>query len=172
MRLFLTAKHWQIFIVLSMGCLLANVDLGWSLGWSHDIRVALNITGFLISFAWHLAVGHGLYNFLPAKVEMKYNRFVINWFVLIVTYCAVLILLVGMGMTFRGVAIPLFYSFYAFVHLLIFPGRVLRSIEMRKEAHFGDYILTVVSMLIWPVGVWFVQPRINEVVMEQAGTEN
>jgi hypothetical protein len=171
MRLFLTAKHWQIFIVLSIGYLLANVDL--DLGWPRDIRVALNITGFLISFVWHLAVGHGLYGFLPARVEMKYNLFVINWFVLIVTYCAVLILSEGMGMIFRGVgAIPLFYFFYAFVHVLIFPGRLLRSIEMGKQAHFGDYILTVVSMMIWPVGIWFVQPRINEVVMEQAGTEN
>jgi hypothetical protein len=77
MRLFLTAKHWQIFIVLLIGVLLGN----FTFVGHPEISVAVRVTGFLITFAWQLSIGHGLYQFLPAKVEVKYNLFIINWFV-------------------------------------------------------------------------------------------
>lgn len=169
MRLFLTAKHWQIFILLSAGIAIYN----FTIVGQPEITTVLRVTGLLISFSWQLAVGHELYNFLPAKVEMNYNLFIINWFVFILAYCAILIYSDGEGATFTGwAALFMFYVVYALVHILIFPGRLLKSVEMRKKAGFTEYIETVALMFFWPVGVWFVQPRINEVVMEQAGTEN
>ncbi|HEY5746134.1 MAG TPA: hypothetical protein VIU12_08670 [Chryseolinea sp.] len=172
MKFFLTAKHWQIFILLCIGIAINS----FTIVGQPEITTVLRVTGLLISFSWQLSVGHGLYNFLPAKVEMNYNLFVINWFVFIVAYCAVLIFSDGEGMIFTGVAaLPMFYVAYAFVHILIFPGRLLTSVEMRKEAAFGDYIVTVVLMFFWPIGIWFIQPRINEVVEEktqQISTEN
>jgi peptidoglycan/LPS O-acetylase OafA/YrhL len=168
MRLFLTAKHWQIFIVLLIGLLLGN----FTVVGHPEISVAVRVTGFLITFAWQLSIGHGLYQFLPAKVEVKYNLFIINWFVVMVVICAASIYSDGEGMTFTGVAaLPGLYVVYAFLHMLIFPAKLLTSVEMRKEAHFGDYFVTFLLMILWPVGVWFIQPRLNEVVI-QAGAEN
>src|SRR5258706_27835 len=100
MRIFLTAKHWQMFIFLCIGIAINN----FTVEGQPEITAVLRVTGFLISFSWPLAIGHGLYNFLPAKVEMNYNLFIINWFVFILAYCAMLIYSDGAGMTFDGLA--------------------------------------------------------------------
>jgi len=169
MTIFLTAKHWQIFVFLSIGLLINNSTVEGQ----PEITAVLRVTGLLIYFSWQLSIAHGLYNFLPAKVEMNYKLFIINWFVFIVACCAVLIYSDGEGMTFSGLAaLPMLYVAYAFIHVLTFPGRLLRSVELSKEASFGDYIGTVVLMFFWPIGIWFVQPRINIIAAEQVNTEN
>lgn len=70
----------------------------------------------------------------------------------------------GKGMEFNGLeAIPMFYVFYAFVHSLAFPVKTLKSIELNKEASLGDYFGSFMLIVILPIGIWFLQPRINQI---------
>ncbi|WP_026473284.1 hypothetical protein [Alkaliflexus imshenetskii] len=47
-----------------------------------------------------------------------------------------------------------FYCFY-------FTAKVLRSAELQKPAVFDELISEFILMIIFPVGLWFLQPRIN-----------
>jgi len=42
--------------------------------------------------------------------------------------------------------------------------KTLNSAEMQKEAHFSDYIGDFFLLWVFPIGVWFIQPRINSLV--------
>lgn len=74
----------------------------------------------------------------------------------------------GQGMTFSGVeAIPGFYVFFAFLHFLMFPARTLKSIEKDKKADIGECIGDFFLIVFLPIGIWFLQPRINRVALGQ-----
>jgi hypothetical protein len=70
------------------------------------------------------------------------------------------------GMTFTGFSvIPILYVIYAFFDFLAFPVRVLKSIELEREAKFGDYLGDFFLILFFPIGIWFLQPRIRKIVV-------
>jgi hypothetical protein len=58
------------------------------------------------------------------------------------------------------------YSFYAFFQFGTFPMRVLKSLELRREVSSGEAIGSTLLLFFWPIGIWFVQPRINKVTEE------
>jgi hypothetical protein len=160
MRFVLTAKHWQVFLYLMLGMFINN----FTVEGHEDITTILSIVGYVMVYSWPLVLGLELYNYLPEKIKLNYNLFVFNGFVALAAHVAVIIVSNGQGMTFDGLsALPGFYAFYAFLHLLAFPGRTLKSIEMDQKASFNDYIGNFFLVLFWPIGVWFVQPRVNKI---------
>lgn len=158
--IFLSAKHWQIFLILLIGSFLINFTIEFDL----TLTVLLRAVGILIYYSWYLFIGHGLFEYLPKKIELNYNLFVTNFFVWMAAYVAIIIYSDGSGMTFTGLAaIPMFYVLYAIVHVFLFPARVLKSVEIKHKASFSQYIFHVLMMIFWPIGVWFLQPRINKI---------
>jgi hypothetical protein len=55
---------------------------------------------------------------------------------------------------------------------LYFTAKTLKSAEMQREAHFSDYIGDFFLLWFYPVGIWFIQPRINRIVQENQHTDN
>jgi hypothetical protein len=76
----------------------------------------------------------------------------------------------GQGMEFNGVAaLPGFYVFYALLYYISFPARTLKSIENGKKADFGEYFGDFFLIVFLPIGIWFLQPRINKVTQGPEG---
>jgi len=70
--------------------------------------------------------------------------------------------------TFNGLAvIPMFYVFYASLHFIAFPVKTLKSIELNRKASFGDYIGDFFLMFLLPIGIWFLQPRIRQIIEKE-----
>lgn len=161
MRFLLTAKHWQIFLLLIVVMILAEIKI-------EDyptLTMTFNITGTLIYFIWPLLVGHELQNYLPRKVELNYTFFMINGFLIILGIVGAAIITGGGAWHLEGLAaLPVFYLLFAWFYVFSFPGRTMRSIENRREAglseSIGDFFLT----FFLPVGIWFLQPRINKII--------
>jgi hypothetical protein len=108
-------------------------------------------------------------NIYQKKINLNYNLFIINFFIWLTAYSIVIIISEGQGMSFDGMAaIPIFYVGYAFLHIMIFPGRLIKSIELGEKADFGEYIGNFFLLLFWPIGIWFLQPRINRIVTDHA----
>jgi len=163
-KFFLTAKHWQIFLLFLFGTFNAN----FTYEGRPTVTIVVRLIGTLISFSWVLFVGHGLYNYLPKKIHFNYNLFLVNFFICLTAYTTVMILSDGDGMTFNGLpALPGFYVFYALLYITTFPGRLLKSIEIDEKAKLGGYIGNFFLLIFWPIGIWFLQPRINKVVAGQ-----
>jgi hypothetical protein len=164
MKSILKLKHWQVFIILILGLFIGNFEIEGN----PTLTTILLLVGMTIYFSWILLVGHGLYQFLPDKIELNYNLFLINSFIWLTAYIIVMVISDGQGMTFSGVeAIPGFYVFFTFLHFLMFPARTLKSIEKDKKADIGECIGDFFLIVFLPIGIWFLQPRINKVTLGQ-----
>lgn len=160
MKRILNAKHWQIFILLSIGLVIGNIKVENN----PTLNVILLLTGIFIYMIYPFSVGIELQEFLPKEIKLNSNLFLFNSFIWFLSYSTIMILTDGEGYVFTGIkAIPFFYVFFAFVHFLSFPARTLKSIEMYKKAKFGDYLGYFLLIVILPIGIWFLQPRIKKV---------
>lgn len=161
----LKLKHWQIFIVMIIAFTLMNTSVE---GDSMVSGILVTIGG-LIWFGWMLLTGNSLFQLLPARIKMNHALYLINSFLWLSTYVIIMILSNGEGMTFDGlVAIPFFYIVFAFLHFFAFPAKVLVSLEKDGVASFGEYFGTALLIFFLPIGIWFVQPRINKVADKSA----
>lgn len=164
MRFLLTAKHWQVFLILVFGLFINN----FSIAGNPTLTTILNVIGYLTYFLWPMLVGHGLQEYIPRKVSLNDTFFLINGFIAIAAILGIMIISNGQGMTFSGIeALPMFYVFYAFLYYLSFPGRTLRTIENKRLPDLGEYIGDFFLVVFLPIGIWFLQPRINRIVNEQ-----
>lgn len=160
MALILKLKHWQIFLILLAGIVLQS----FTIEGNKNVTMILNISGTIIWFLWPLMVGNELYRLLPKKVEMNYTLFIINIVLVLTLYTIVMIISDGKGMTFTGIEVlPALYILFAIINSFAFPVRALNSIEKNKKASTGEYLGDFFLVALLPLGIWFLQPRINKV---------
>ncbi|GGG29020.1 hypothetical protein GCM10011323_35530 [Pontibacter amylolyticus] len=132
------------------------------------VNDVLGVIGAVLFFTILIAYGHYLYDYLPRKVELSYNLFIINAFLTTATLIAVAVLTESNEVSFTGIyALPGFYISYAFLHTIAFPVKVLKSIELNREAKFGEYIALFFGIIFWPFCIWFIQPRVNRIAREE-----
>ena len=164
MERLLKIQPWLIFILLTVGLFMSNFTI------ENDIltTLILRIIGYSIYFIYPFTVGCILTDYLPVRVKLNYNFYLVNSFIWFLTYTIIIVLSDGQGMTFSGFsAIPILYVFYAFIYFLTFPAKTLKSIEMNKEASLGDYIGDFFLILFLPIGIWFLQPRIRRIIEKE-----
>ncbi len=161
MKLFLALKHWQVFLILLIGIVLSN----FTIYEDQFSTIIIRVFGFVIYSLWPIIVGNELNQLLPKRVTVNFNFFLINVFICLGTLATILMLSDGEGMTFSGVyALPFFYVFYAYLYCLAFPAKLLNSIETGKEVSLGKYIGDFFLIVFLPIGIWFLQPRINKIL--------
>ena len=160
MSIILKLKHYQIFLILLFGSLLTNTTIeGYP-----DIEIALALVGFILSVSILIAYGHCLFDYLPKNVKLNYVLFVINGFWVIAFVIGMSVLAGPDKTSLTGIyALVGFYFFFALLHIIAFPAKVLKSIELKREAKFGEYIGLFFMIIFWPFCIWFIQPRINRI---------
>jgi hypothetical protein len=160
MNFILRLKRGQIFPVLIAGLFLSNTTIEGD----QTLTTILSIAGVIIYFSWVLLTGHALYQITPDRIDLNYNLFLINSFIWLASYTGSIAISDRQGVTFTGVAAFFgFYLFYAFLHFLMFPARTLRSIENNRKAEIGECIGDFFLIVFLPIGIWFLQPRMNKV---------
>jgi hypothetical protein len=188
---FLKAKNWQLFLLMVGIPLLLEIYFFkaltvFFLGQNNTIQLWPLPLGVFITWViwatWVWSVGHFLYKKLPDNIELNLNSFkmalILPTIFLIVFFC---FLLNGInyeqyiGQNGRGESIGFsaakFYfqiilgfnllSVFQILYALYFCGKAYKSIEMKKEAHLGDYFAEIILFCFYFVGVWFLQPKIN-----------
>jgi hypothetical protein len=161
MRAILRLKHWQIFLVLLLIMLIGNTEIDGQ----EDLNTFLSLAGLLLYLTTLVAYGHYLYDYLPRRVELNYNLFIINSFIYAVVIIAATLLYGSDGLHLTGLyALPLFYVFYAAFYTLSFPARILKSIELNRNVEFGEYLVLAIGFIFWPFTIWFIQPRVNKII--------
>ncbi|MER2997400.1 hypothetical protein [Pontibacter populi] len=161
MKTILRLKHWQVFLILLLIMLIGNTEIGGQ----EDLNIFLSLTGLLLYLTILVAYGHYLYDYLPRRVELNYNLFIINSFIFAVVVIAATTLFGPEGLHLTGLyALPIFYVFYAAYYTLAFPARVLKSIELNRNVEFGEYLVLAIGFIFWPFTIWFIQPRVNKIV--------
>ncbi|NML66747.1 hypothetical protein HHL22_16185 [Hymenobacter sp. RP-2-7] len=153
----LRIKNWQIFLIYIIGSNVGKLLL------KQPEFAEWVFAVLLISYVgWYVLVGNTLYRYLPRNATYSMTWFTVDAFIVVVSYAAFVFIFDGDFESNGLVALPAFYIFFAIAHLFWFPAAALVSIENQKEATFSQYAGTAIQLFFWPIGIWFVQPRLNK----------
>ncbi|MDG5798880.1 hypothetical protein QA597_00715 [Marinilabiliaceae bacterium ANBcel2] len=178
----LKAKHWHFFIIgfilpiliSTFGIILSfNSINGTLLFFTIPVSVVISQ---LVLYLWLWSAGNVLYKI--AGINRSFENRVFRFFVVIPVVLVVLMLgfwlwgasILGMGkFSMANVLIAAliyivpvqfifivskFYCFY-------FAAKVIKSAELQRVANFDDFVTDFVLIMLFPVGIWFLQPRVN-----------
>lgn len=159
---YLRLKHWQVFCFLILTLILQNFT--WE---SHEqTTLILKLVGSLGYFIIPLIMGDALKSIAAKKFDLNHNFFLINALVFLLAIVLAFLLTGPEGFHISGLAaLPFLYVFFALFYCFAYPAKALKSIESGKDVSLGDYIGDFFLLLFFPIGVWFIQPRLNRIAM-------
>lgn len=170
MNSILRLKHWQLFVVLCSTYIVSIVfelDL-FSIGRvvALQISVYLSVITLIFFFSWIIVIGIYL-NKIPGNPH-HFRTPVLIFAVLcgMISYIELNIeRLENEGLYFPNyfsLLLPLFALFgisYTFYNV----PKSLKSIELGRKAMFSEWIIDALLLFAFPIGIWFIQPRLNKI---------
>jgi hypothetical protein len=185
MDIFLKAKHWQIFLVsFGLPSLIEIIAMPFMI-LGNNPAIILKIMPILMFFfaggffGWIWAIATGLQSKVPTGIIMKVKKFKIFFFIPIV-YLLLIVVFMGkmmggmpdmpepsgatigliMAIVFPLHIISMFGIFYSFY----FAAKTYKTVELQREVSFSDFAGEFFLIWFYPVGVWIVQPKINQMI--------
>jgi hypothetical protein len=132
-------------------------------------------------FRWQWSIAIGLQHKLPSNFSMNVKLFKFFFFFPIFYISSILLVVsiimfsggfedggvpnFGLIFTLFGIVFLLhFFSMFCLMYSLYFVSKTIASVELQREALFSDYIADFFLIWFFPVGIWFIQPRINKII--------
>jgi hypothetical protein len=145
-------SHWQLFLIFFLPLFIGlHLDNEFYKGIANSLSFA-----FIISY--YFSIGEFLMDFtvLKGKIFFRFNCL----YLLLFGMLSNAVNLIGESAILTGVI-----SFYAMI--AFFQGvdhlALLLRIRERKEVDNYKQKNEFLLFLMWPIGVWFIQPRINNI---------
>lgn len=172
----LERKNWEIFLLFIVVQFLVwptIMIISFLLGYGEK-SVATKLMEFLSSgllyFSYPVMVGLKLNRLLSNQEKFKVtsNQFITTCIILMTaSYISGLTLDIGRPWDFL---VPILVL-PCFLIILSWPARPLKSIELSRNAGIWEYIPEAFQFIVWPLGVWWIQPRLNELDKERIRIE-
>jgi hypothetical protein len=177
MNLFLRLRAWQLFALLFGLPLLIQLLAGVALALTKDFLffaagLLLAMLLFCLFFGWLWTLGTRLTALLPATVPNRGGRFKAALLLPVGYLGALLVLLTLLFQTqaFPNLspAAPLLIlplhllSMAGIFYALYFVAKTLKAVELQRPVEIGDYLGDFFLLWFFPVGLWIIQPRINQ----------
>ncbi len=179
MKEMIRLKHWHIFSIIAIGYIMSYIlpTTNFKIGGVTSIEFAAiaTIITLILLFSYTLTIGLFLNNIKSNPYQFK------NWVLIIAILCCILgysdlslqrlkidnefipfwIGLILTPLTFWGVC----YAYYSV-------AKSLKSNELDREAKFSECIIDAITIFALPIGIWFIQPRINRILTVVEQIEN
>lgn len=162
----LKLKHWQLFIGYLIIMIFYIKPEYFNIGnlSTNEIRMIFGIIGLIFCFSWVLIVGLQLNRIKANPYHFRNGLLIFAILCCIIGYGSMhlddlistslnisdLFPLFIMPLTFFGI-------FYSFKNV----AQSLKSIETGEQAKLKDYIIDAILLFAFPIGIWFIQPRLN-----------
>jgi len=178
MDFFLKAKAWQIFLLIVvvpfgfqstiMVSIISSIETNPEL--IFKVMPLLTIVFMGVFLLWFWSLGVGLNKRLPEEIQPK-----IRFFKFGIIYSAVYMLLFqalfivfaaggGKGGGYMAIIFPLhLFAMYCIFYALHFICKNLAIFEEQQTVKFSTFAGTFFLLWFFPIGIWFIQPRINKV---------
>lgn len=187
MNLFLRLKHWQLFMLLMGIPFIGQIVTFFVVFTSSDPFAVFAIMPFIMIifmtafFCWFYSLGVNLHQKLPATVQTNLKRFKLFLF-LPVIYILLMVTIGPFALSnisnpeadpspfFVSFAIILpmhLFSMFCIFYCLRFIAKTMKAVEWQRQVSFSDYAGEFFLIWFFPIGVWFIQPRINELFKEK-----
>lgn len=172
MGIYLRAKHWQLFIVLVGSMILAQAIMFNSImsGGQPDIfslLIPMLLVG-IVFFGWLVAVASACHKALPTELSSSPKPMQVALFYAFLymafgfTYFAL-----NPGNVSGFIVIPHLLAMASIFYSLGFTAKQLAKLEHGKDVAFFTYSGPLFLFWFFPVGVWFLQPKINQLLGEK-----
>ncbi|MDB5267309.1 MAG: hypothetical protein JWP58_349 [Hymenobacter sp.] len=160
----LKAKAWQVFLVL-----LASYFISWFVK-ETDVSELLKLVGFSIFCIWLALIGNTM-----NQLDKTQEKPGVGWFILnvVVTMSAPLaskvlsdpdFVVTPTSFNAKGSwVIPALYVVVAYVQIHWFVASSIVAREQGQKPEFSQVLGTAILLFLWPIGVWFIQPRLNRI---------
>lgn len=159
MSIFLRIKHWQIFLFYAILWFLRIKDYDLP----RSINEFIQISPLLFLVAWNLLLGFALHSIKPRDVKVNALPAI---FSAVLTLVLIIITIATTDGMYDSMLLNIAFGLLIIVSLFViaaFPAELLKSIELGRKAkpmEYGNYIF---PFLIFIIGVWLYQPRINTI---------
>lgn len=184
MKWFIKARHWQVFLVvfiLPLTLLMSGFVLT---KYYYDPGILFSVFPLSIVFAqatlylWMWIVVSRLSSKIPQKKMLKLGTFRLFIVIpIIVTgltlvfflYCATLFnlgsfsiaaILYGSLIVIIPMQLLIIISLF---YCCLFVAKTIVMVEKGRDVLFEDYFYEFVMVILFPIGIWFLQPRINKI---------
>jgi hypothetical protein len=165
MNWILKAKHWQIFLLLFLFEIMASIDF------QGDLRNLywINLIGISVFLIWLFFLTNELIKIVPKAYGLNINLYYVNAILFFAVYFSAMYLNNGNDVSFNGIyALIGFYIFYAFLQSFGFAGRIIKSMELHRKSKKRESIGYFFLFIFLPIGIWFMQPKINKLNKNRA----
>ena len=184
-KLFLKAKHWQLFLLLFVIPVLFNIAIliRVALSFQMDVPSQLNnlfrdiwpaYTLLFITmgtlYAWFWSIAIGLKDKIPPSVTLNTKWFRIAFFVTIlyfILYMAFFNYVLSRGFQYFqyfNFILPIhFIALFCLLYLIYFVAKTFKTIELQRKVRFSEFIAEFFLFWFNFVGVWILQPKINQI---------
>lgn len=173
MRIFLKAKHWQLFIVL-LGIMFSTKALMFnsvsSQSWPSAVEFLLPILTFaILYFGWLCSVALACSKVLPSELYSSPK-------LMFAGLAYALLYLIVSSQFFSntneqppGYILPMHLAAMAAVFYSFgFTAKQLVKLERQQKVSFFSYSGPFFLFWFFPIGVWFIQPKVNELLGNNA----
>ncbi len=153
---FISAKAWKIFIIYSVLLIMIGFLYLSDMNLFVDNSIFYVINDLFVLF-WLYSVGHQLYSFIsPAKMNLKLFQIVS-----FISFCLLLNFFFYPS-TF-SISTSIILLNLAFAFLIFFVAKLITIAETNETDHINSCLGTFVYIWMFPIGIWFVQPRIIKI---------
>lgn len=186
---FLKAKHWQLFLytfgilivpqlimmMISFISIINQTEINQIVIIGHfAMTPTLTLVSLTILFGWFWAIGIGLQNKLPENVTLNTGRFkffftsALVYFLFFITLFFISVLGIfpsDKQNTLRlfFVIVPLhLFSMICMFYCLYFVAKTFKTVELQRDVTFSDFAGEFFLIWFYPIGIWTLQPKINE----------
>ena len=178
MNYLLRLKHWQLFLLIIGLPAIIEITLritmirseGSLSGFANKnfLSFIVRIISMAVSIGWLYAIGTNFHKKLPDSVKMNLVRFKVIVFILAVYaqfFCIFLAFMINeeiLGLSLYKVINTVHtIIMFCLLYCLHFNARVIKAVELQRPVTFGDFSEDFLLLLIYPIGIWIIQPRIN-----------
>jgi len=190
---FLKAKHWQLFLLnfgipilfqfILWGSMISVVSSGneanFELMFKYLKIFPLFVIFYLgVFFGWLYSIGVGLNKTIPNGLKLKVRKFRIFLLIPICYIILISIFIVPIIDSSRDiVSLPNIailtiivllhlFSMFCILYCFYFVAKTIKTAELQRNVRFGDYAGEFFLIWFYPIGVWFLQPKINKIIRE------
>jgi hypothetical protein len=165
-NMILKLKHWKLFIAFILTLILNVIFAEASM---NELKVLSAILGLIILFGWILAVGIQLNRQKDNPFHFSNALFIFSILCCFFGYAEMHIssldsLPFDIPIIIKMILMPLsfFGIFYSYKNV----AKSLKSLEKGRQVIAGEYIIDSILFFAFPIGIWFIQPRLNKLKTE------
>ena len=158
MKFILRLKAWILFIALLGPSVLITIYSDYRSVWE-------SVSSMILTAVWYLWM-FCINRFFRPKTNLKskaivYASLTFIFLIMLLVYGRIIVNN-GVGAEYP-LAIGVVVTF-SFCYNLLSTAKALKSFELRREATLYESYPDAILLLVFPVGVWLLQPRINRLV--------